>query len=41
LGAHTEEVLGDVVGLCDTEIAQLFDRGVVQSPRFCAKRAAA
>lgn len=41
LGAHTEEVLGDIVGLCDTEIAQLFDRGVVESPRFCAKRAAA
>jgi 2-methylfumaryl-CoA isomerase len=32
LGADTEAVLGDVVGLCDTEIAQLFDAGVVQGP---------
>lgn len=40
LGMHTEEILGDVVGLCDTEIAQLFDRGVVQSPRFAAPMAA-
>jgi 2-methylfumaryl-CoA isomerase len=34
LGADTEAVLGDVVGLSDTEIAQLFDAGVVQSPRY-------
>ncbi len=40
LGAHTEEILGDVVGMCDTEIAQLFDKGVVQSPRFATKIAA-
>ena len=40
LGADTEAVLGDVVGLCDTEIAQLFDSGVVQSPRFKARPAA-
>lgn len=32
LGAQTEEILGDVVGLSDTEIAQLFDAGVVQAP---------
>jgi 2-methylfumaryl-CoA isomerase len=29
LGAHTEEILSDVAGLDDTEIAQLFDKGVV------------
>jgi 2-methylfumaryl-CoA isomerase len=34
LGAHTEEVLGDVVGLPDVEIASLFDAGVVQSPTY-------
>ena len=36
LGADTEAVLGDVAGLSDTEIAQLFDAGVVQSPHFSA-----
>ncbi|MEQ6249032.1 CoA transferase [Sulfitobacter sp. HNIBRBA3233] len=41
LGAHTEEVLGDVVGMTDTEIAQLFDRGIVQSPDFVRPRTAA
>ncbi|MDT8328845.1 MAG: CoA transferase [Roseovarius sp.] len=40
LGQHTEEVLGDVVGLSDSEINRLFDRGVVQSPRFAARPAA-
>lgn len=40
LGEHTEEVLGDVARLDDTEIAQLFDKGVVQSPRYTAKSAA-
>ncbi len=34
LGLHTEEILGDVVGLDDREIAGLFDRGVVQSPEY-------
>ena len=29
LGEHTEEILSSVVGITDTEIAQLFDRGVV------------
>jgi len=33
LGAHTEEVLADVAGLSGTEIAQLFDRGIVAGPR--------
>jgi len=41
LGLHTEEILGDVVRLSDTEISQLFDQGVVQSPRYNAKRPAA
>ena len=29
LGAHTEEILSEVAGLDDTEIANLFDRGIV------------
>jgi 2-methylfumaryl-CoA isomerase len=34
LGEHTEEILGDVAGLPDAEIATLFDQGVVrQAPR--------
>ena len=41
LGQHTEEVLGDVVGMTDTEIAQLFDKGIVQSPEFARTRTAA
>ena len=36
LGAQTEEVLANVAGLCDTEIAQLFDAGVVCGPRMGA-----
>ena len=34
LGAHTEEVLGDVVGMDDAEVARLFDAGIVQSPTY-------
>lgn len=41
LGAHTEEILGDVARLTDTEIAQLFDEGIVESPDFTASRSAA
>ena len=41
LGAHPEEVLGDVVGMTDTEIAQLFDKGIVQSPDYARPRTAA
>ena len=41
LGAHTEEVLGDVVGMTDTEISQLFDKGIVQSPTYARPRTAA
>ena len=29
LGEHTEEILSEVVGACSTEIAQLFDNGIV------------
>jgi 2-methylfumaryl-CoA isomerase len=32
LGEHTEEVLSDVLGLTDTEIGRLRDRGVVGGP---------
>ncbi len=39
LGAHTEEILGDVVRLTDTEIAQLFDDGTVQAPSYRPKAA--
>ena len=41
LGEHTEEVLGDVVGMTDTEISKLFDKGIVQSPEFARSRTAA
>jgi len=41
LGMHTEEILSDVAGLCDTEVAQLFDAGVVQSPDYAVARSAA
>jgi 2-methylfumaryl-CoA isomerase len=40
LGQHTEEVLGDVARLTDTEIAQLHDKGIVQSPGHSARSAA-
>lgn len=40
LGQHTEEILGDVARLTDTEIAQLFDKGIVKSPRYTARSAA-
>jgi len=39
LGEHTEEILGDVVGMSDREIAKLFDGGIVAAPTF-NKRAA-
>lgn len=41
LGMHTEEVLGDVVGMTDREISRLFDKGIVQSPDFARPRSAA
>ncbi len=33
LGSHTEEILADVMGLPEVEIASLFDAGVVAGPR--------
>jgi 2-methylfumaryl-CoA isomerase len=33
LGQHTEEILADVAGLSDQEIAKLFDTGIVTGPR--------
>jgi len=41
LGMHTEEILCDVAGMCDTEVAQLFDAGVVESPQYSTRRSAA
>lgn len=41
LGAHTEEILGDVVGMDNTEIARMFDNGIVQSPNFAVARSVA
>jgi 2-methylfumaryl-CoA isomerase len=32
LGEHTEEVLADTIGLDGTEVADLFDRGIVAGP---------
>ncbi len=32
LGEHTEEILGDLLGLGDKAIGQLFDKGVVDAP---------
>lgn len=40
LGQHTEEILSDVTGLDDAEIARLFDRGIV-AQAGAGKRAAA
>jgi 2-methylfumaryl-CoA isomerase len=33
LGEHTEQILADVAGLPGTEIASLFDAGIVAEPR--------
>ncbi|WP_439521288.1 CoA transferase [Marivita sp.] len=41
LGQHTEEILTEIAGCSGTEIARLFDTGVVQSPRFAKPRSAA
>jgi 2-methylfumaryl-CoA isomerase len=40
LGAHTEEILGDLVGLSDGEIGKLFDQGIVSSPSWASRAAA-
>lgn len=41
LGAHTEEILGDIVGLSSGNIGALFDKGVVDGPRTGAHKTAA
>jgi 2-methylfumaryl-CoA isomerase len=41
LGAHTEEILGDVLGLGDLAIGRLFDKGVVDAPRGMGRKSAA
>ncbi len=33
LGAHTEEILGDILGLGSGNIGRLFDKGIVDGPR--------
>jgi 2-methylfumaryl-CoA isomerase len=33
LGAHTDEILGEVLGLSPAQIGRLHDRGLVESPR--------
>lgn len=40
LGAHTEEVLADVVGLSSGEIARLFDQSVITQPSAPSRDAA-
>ncbi len=41
LGAHTEEILGDVLGLGDGSIGHLFDKGIVASADSSWRRKAA
>ncbi|MEL6960369.1 MAG: CoA transferase, partial [Pseudomonadota bacterium] len=41
LGAHTEEILGDVLGLGDRAIGTLFDKGIVDAPGRRAQPTAA
>ena len=41
LGANTEEILSEVTGCDDTEIARLFDQGIVQGPFKMAHGSAA
>lgn len=41
LGSHTEEILAEIAGCDGTEIARLFDDGVVASPDFDQSRNAA
>jgi len=41
LGEHTEEILGDVARLTDTEISHLFDAGIVKAARAERTRRAA
>ena len=39
LGAHTEEILFDVLKLSQRDVATLFDKGIVASPDYESKRA--
>ncbi|MCH2163945.1 MAG: CoA transferase [Marinovum sp.] len=41
LGAHTEEILSEVVGLSGRNIGHLFDKGIVDGPRPNAQKSAA
>ncbi len=41
LGAHTEEILADIVGLGSGNIGALFDKGIVDGPRRGAHKTAA
>lgn len=41
LGAHTEEVLGDILGLNDRAIGTLFDKGIVDAPEHNRRQSAA
>ena len=41
LGEHTEEILGDVLGLGDRTIGRLFDQGVVDAPGRSVQKSAA
>ncbi|MEM6310239.1 MAG: CoA transferase [Pseudomonadota bacterium] len=40
LGAHTEEVLADHLGLASGQIARLFDKGTAACPEYTARNAA-
>lgn len=41
LGAHTEEILGDILGLGSGNIGRLFDKGIVDGPRRGVHKTAA
>lgn len=41
LGAHTEEILGDLLGLGSGNIGRLFDQGIVDGPRTTNHKSAA
>lgn len=41
LGAHTEEVLAEIVGLSSGAIGRLFDAGIVSGPKQAAQKSAA
>ena len=41
LGAHTEQILGDIVGLGERQIGRLFDKGIVDGPTAHHRQSAA